>query len=62
MQEAKARGIEEVRGPAVGLILQGFAAYGKEFGFILTANGKLLQDFMWGRSEMISFSFLTCQE
>lgn len=42
---------EEVRGLAVLLIVQGLAAHGKEFGFILIANGKLLQDFMQGGGE-----------
>lgn len=37
---------EEGRGLAVGLIVQDLAACGEEFGFILIANGKLLQDFM----------------
>lgn len=37
----------------MGLIVQGLAAHGKEFGFILSANGKLLQSFMQG-SEMTS--------
>lgn len=41
----------------MGLTVQGLTAHGKEFGFILSTNGKLLQGFMQG-SEMISSVFL----
>ena len=45
------------RGVAMRLTVRGFTAYGKEFGFILSANEKLSQGFLQG-SEMISFAFL----
>lgn len=48
---------DELRGVGVDLTVQGLTAHGKECGFILSADGKLLQGFMQG-SEMISFVFL----
>lgn len=41
----------------MGLTVQSLAGHGKEFGIILSANGKLLQSFMQG-SKMISFALL----